>query len=185
MIVLNTERWTGGELPHHEEKDHGLWTRRPGRRLFLRTAAVLAGGVVAAMSRRVGAEDCAQPVRTPILGPYYLDGPEERNDTGDGIVVRGKVLSADCQPIAGAVVVRWHANTLGVYEEYYRASMPVKDDGSFEMSTIKPGKYSNLDRHIHWYVTAPGHVPVIAQLQWTDDQEIEGEATFDFSMEKG
>jgi len=185
MITRKIERFTGTDLPHHDEESRSLWAWRPGRRLFLMTAAVLTGGLVASVTRRVVAEDCTKPSRTPILGPYYLGEPEERYDTGDGLIVRGKILSTDCMPIAGATIVRWHANRLGVYEEHYRAIMATKADGSFEMSTIPPGKYANLDRHIHWYVTAPGHAPLIAQLQWTDDQAIEPEATFDFSMEKG
>jgi protocatechuate 3,4-dioxygenase beta subunit len=147
-------------------------------------AALVTAGIVASVSRRSGADNCQKPSRTPILGPYFVGETQEKYDTGDGLIIRGKVLAADCTPISDATIIRWHANRFGVYEEYYRAAMKVKADGSFEMSTTPPGKYANLDRHVHWYVTAPGYTTVVAQIQWTDDRVIESEATFDFSMEK-
>jgi len=188
MTTLKSEPFLGGDLPHHEEGHRRVLVQSAtciDRRIALRTLAVLSGGLLVTVSRKVVADDCTKEARTPILGPYYLGEPEEKYDTGDGIVVKGRVLAADCTPIAGATVVRWHANRFGIYEEYFRATMPVKADGSFQMSTIKPGKYANLDRHIHWYVSAPGHTPVIAQIQWTDAEEIPAEATFDFSLTKG
>jgi protocatechuate 3,4-dioxygenase beta subunit len=87
-------------------------------------------------------------------------------------------------PIAGATIVRWHANDLGFYEELYRAKMIAKSDGTFAMSTIAPGQYANLARHIHWYVVADGYRPVIAQTQWADDETIAGKKTWDFSLVK-
>jgi hypothetical protein len=181
----------GLDVPHHGAGPFGppAPARRPparalGRREALGAIAALGGGLTLAPPRRGAARSaaCAPAVRTPIEGPYFFGEPEEKYDTGDGLVVRGKVTANDCAPLAGATIVRWHANRLGVYEEYYRATMAVGADGSYAFSTIKPGKYADLDRHVHWYVTAPGHRPLLAQLQWRDDETIAGEATFDFVL---
>ena len=89
-----------------------------------------------------------------------------------------------CEPIPGAVIVRWHANASGVYEEYDRARMTVPSSGAFEMSTIQPGQYANLDRHIHWFVTAPGYQSLTAQLQWASSVVIPPTETFDFTLQR-
>lgn len=175
MSRLIFETFQPGSLPW------GPRTTLLGRRGALRLAAAVGGGLWL-MQRPGRAEDCALPARTPIEGPYFLGEPEERNDTGDGLVVQGRVQTATCEPIPGATVVRWHANRFGIYEEYYRATMLTGADGAFEMSTNPPGKYANLDRHIHWYVTAPGHAPLLAQLQWADGETIGGEEIFDFTL---
>ncbi|MFS8066406.1 MAG: hypothetical protein ACMG6S_08530 [Byssovorax sp.] len=189
MSEWKTEPFEGLELPHHEGDRYRGRLSRPAavinRRFAVKALIAGAGAVLFTAARRTLADDCTQPSRTPIQGPYYLDDPDEKYDTGDGIVITGRVLGIDCKPIPGATIVRWHANQVGVYEEYYRASMAVKSDGSFELSTIKPGKYSNLSRHIHWYVTAPGHAPITAQVQWTDAEEIPSSMQFDFSLTKG
>ncbi len=189
MSAWKVEPATAMEQPHHEGGRYRGTLMRPStlidRRFAVKAILVGAGALLFTAARRTLADDCAKPSRTPIQGPYYLDDPAETYDTGDGIVFKGRVLGPDCTPIADAKIVRWHANQVGVYEEYYRATMAVKNDGSFEFTTIKPGKYSTLDRHIHWYVTAPGHVPVTAQMTWTDAEEIQSSARFDFSLVKG
>jgi protocatechuate 3,4-dioxygenase beta subunit len=178
------------DLPHHAPRPGGAppLARGParalGRRAALGAAAALGGAAALALARRVAAQSaaCAPVSRTPIEGPYFLGEPEEKYDTGDGLVVRGRVTTPDCAPLAGATVVRWHANRHGVYEEYFRATMRADADGRFEFSTIKPGKYANLARHVHWHVSAPGYQPLLAQLQWADGEAIAGEATFDFAL---
>ena len=189
MSQLKMEPFGASELPHHEGDRHRGSLMRTStvidRRFAVKALLVGAGAVLFTAARRTLADDCTKPARTPIEGPYYLGDPVERYDTGNGIVVKGRVLGPDCSPIAGATIVRWHANQVGVYEEYYRATMVPKSDGAFEFSTIKPGKYSTLDRHIHYYVTAPGHVPVLAQITWSDAEEIPSSLQFDFSLTKG
>jgi protocatechuate 3,4-dioxygenase beta subunit len=152
------------------------------RRALLGVLAAIGGGLALGL-QRVAQADCVVTVRTPIQGPYYLGDPEERYDTGDGVVIRGTVVdAATCEPIVGARIVRWHANDAGFYEEFYRAQMQTKSDGSFEMSTIAPGQYAGLARHVHWYVTADGYAPITDQIQWNDGVVIQGTETFDFSM---
>ncbi len=145
-------------------------------------SVVGAGLLVPSFKSAFGAE-CALPPRTPIEGPYFFGSPEEKTETGGGLIIRGVVRDVNgCQPVSGAQIVRWHANTSGVYEEYYRALMVTKTDGTYSLSTIKPGAYANLDPHVHWYVTASGYQPLIAQIQWPRNSQIPDNASFDFSL---
>lgn len=155
------------------------------RRSFLAALAALGGGLALGAPRLLRADTCATTARQPIEGPYYLGDPRETNDTGDGLVVTGRVLDATtCEPIVGATIVRWHANREGVYEEYYRAKMPVGADGNFRMSTQPPGAYANLDPHIHWYLVADGYAPLTTQLQWARGTAIPTSTIFNFAMTK-
>jgi hypothetical protein len=175
-------RWIveGPQTPEHWSRRIATPVARVSRRELLEVSAALGLGLWLSADE---AQACAQPPRTPIEGPYALAEPEEKWETGTGLRVRGQVLDATtCQPVPGAVVVRWHANRAGVYEEYFRARMTLPADGRFELSTIPPGQYANLDRHIHWHVSAPGYRSVIAQLQWPSTARIGGVETFDFSL---
>ena len=154
------------------------------RRALLGVLAAIGGGLALGL-HRIARADCVSAARQPIQGPYYLGDPEEKYDTGTGVILKGKVVDAQtCQPVVGATIVRWHANDAGFYEEFYRAQMRTKSDGSFEMSTIAPGQYAGLARHVHWYVTADGYKPVTDQIQWNDGVAIQGTETFDFSLTK-
>lgn len=166
------------------QSDQRLLQRLP-RRSFLAALATLGGGLAFGLPRILRAETCETTARQPIEGPYYLGDPRDTNDTGDGLVVSGRVVdAATCAPIPGAVIVRWHANREGVYEEYYRARMTIGGDGSYKMSTQAPGAYANLDPHIHWYVVADGYAPLTTQLQWRRGTTIPEIEAFNFAMSK-
>jgi hypothetical protein len=142
------------------------------------------GSVLPAFRAAFG-QSCELPPRNPIEGPYFFGDPEERDETGSGLVISGIVRdSATCQILSGARIIRWHANAAGVYEEFYRAEMKSRSDGTFRLSTIKPGAYANLDPHVHWYVTMPGYQPVVAQAQWRRNTPIPDTSSFDFSLKK-
>lgn len=153
------------------------------RRQLGKLAATLGLGMFGSAALRARAAECPLPARNPIEGPYFLGDPEQRSETGSGLIISGTVRdAANCQPIAGAHIVRWHANQYGIYEEYYRALMVVGAAGRFEMKTLPPGQYANLDPHVHWYVTADGYQPVIAQIQWAKRAPIPSSTRFDFSL---
>lgn len=153
------------------------------RRQLGKLAAAVGLGMFGSAALRARAAECPLQARNPIEGPYFLGDPEQRSETGRGLILSGTVRdAASCLPIPGARIVRWHANQYGIYEEYYRALMVVGADGTFEMKTLPPGQYANLDPHVHWYVTADGYQPVIAQIQWAKRSPIPAAATFDFSL---
>lgn len=134
--------------------------------------------------RKVAAGECATTQSVPIEGPYFLGAPQERAVTGAGLVITGRVLdAASCAPIAGATIIRWHANRFGIYEDYFRALMRTDAAGRYRMQSIVPGTYAGLQRHVHFRVSAPGHADLITQWQIADGLDPGPEILFDFVLE--
>jgi protocatechuate 3,4-dioxygenase beta subunit len=179
-----------GNVTHHLDLHQRISAMRQvhevnclSRRQLGKLAAAIGLGLFASAPLRALAETCVLPARNPIEGPYFLGDPEQRDQTGRGLVITGVVRdSVTCQPVSGARIVRWHANQYGIYEEYYRALMVAGTDGRFRLETLPPGQYANLDPHVHWYVVAEGYQPVIAQIQWAKGKVIPTTANFDFSL---
>ncbi|OGT27472.1 MAG: hypothetical protein A2Z17_02510 [Gammaproteobacteria bacterium RBG_16_66_13] len=105
---------------------------------------------------------------TPTLaqteGPYYKAGSPERSslveaDTvGEVLLLTGRVLTTDCEPVAGAAVDVWQADGGGVYDNVeYRLRGRVRTDGggAFAIETVVPGEYPGRTPHIHVKVFGP------------------------------
>lgn len=152
-----------------------------------RIVAGLALGAIAPLvltARKSAAASCQTTQSLPIEGPYFLGDPQRRDRTGVGLVLTGAVLDADtCSPIEGARVVRWHANRVGVYEDYFRALMLADASGLYRLQPIVPGGYAGLARHIHFHVSAPGHRDLITQWQIADGVDPDPEIRFDFALQ--
>ena len=106
-----------------------------------------------------------EPTQPDMLGPYYVpDAPVRTSvDTGD-YVTSGNVLSADgCQPIPGARIEFWLADSQGVYDDAHRATLPAGEGGEYRFESNFPGLYENRPPHIHVRVTAPGHQELVTQ----------------------
>lgn len=150
---------------------------------------VLGASVLAACAVQVDPDElAATPSETE--GPFFppdinierdadltrLAGRSERA-AGQLIEVRGRVLAPDGQPIAGARVHLWQANTAGRYAHpadsantapldpnfQGYAQLTTGADGGFSATTIKPGGYTvremgNAVRtpHLHWRVEHNG-----------------------------
>ena len=106
-----------------------------------------------------------------IQGPYYLDHGLERSDITEGrpgvpLSVRLQVLGVDCQPIPGARVDLWQADSQGIYSGYahqgdghvevdargqtYLSGIQYADGrGEVGFTTIYPGWYRGRTPHIH------------------------------------
>ncbi|HET7398763.1 MAG TPA: catechol 1,2-dioxygenase [Intrasporangium sp.] len=144
-----------------------------------------------------------------IEGPYYVPGspdqgakgtvPMREGETGTPLVWTGKVTSTDGSALPGAKVEVWHADADGFYSQFapglpewnLRATFTTDDDGSFEITTIKPAPYQIptdgacgrliaaagwhawRPAHIHVKVSAPGHELLTAQLYFPGDQHNE------------
>ncbi|HYD35704.1 MAG TPA: hypothetical protein VD999_06565 [Vitreimonas sp.] len=97
-------------------------------------------------------------------GPYYqANSPFRTNiapevNTGQKLIVSGKVLKSDCQVPAGSVVIDiWQANESGNYEdEWYRGQVTTQSDGSYYFETVIPLGYGQgtayRPPHIHFKV---------------------------------
>ena len=140
-----------------------------------------------------------------IEGPYYVPGspdqgskgsvPMREDEGGTPLVWTGQVTSVDGSPLAGAKIEIWHADDDGFYSQFapgipewnLRATFSADQDGSFEITTVKPAPYQIptdgscgkliaaagwhawRPAHIHVKVSAPGHQLLTAQLYFPGD----------------
>ncbi|MDH1765697.1 catechol 1,2-dioxygenase [Comamonas aquatica] len=160
---------------------------------------------------RMDAEDAALGIQngTPrtIEGPLYVTGaPVEqgfaRLDDGsdkDGhtLIMHGTVRGANGQPLPGAQVEVWHANTKGFYSHFdptgeqqpfnMRRTIIADGQGRYKFQSIVPvgygcppdgptqallnqlGRHGNRPAHIHFFVSAPGHRKLTTQVNIDGD----------------
>ena len=132
-------------------------------------------------------------------GPYYpladdipLDKDNDLVQLGDnltaasGIVtyVSGRVLDGSGNPIRGALVELWHADTNGVYTYSTGAGRNAAADpnfagfgqfvtgsaGAYKFRTIRAGLYTGRTRHFHWGITIPGQTSrFTTQTYWSGE----------------
>ena len=159
--------------------------RSPGhdrtRRQLLKLG--IATGMLAAWGPEGWAEDPMLPTPGTILGPFYpvirpveldtdltrLKGHRARAQ-GHVIHVAGRVLNVRGEPIRGARVELWQANSFGRYShpsdpnpapldpDFQGYGVQTTDrEGRFRFTTIKPGPYPDGPRtrapHLHFEVT--------------------------------
>jgi protocatechuate 3,4-dioxygenase beta subunit len=107
------------------------------------------------------------------LGPYHLDGHLERaviTAGGEGmrLVVKGRVLNSNCQPLAKAELDIWAANGKGVYSEtptgWCRGKVHTDNEGGYMFETVYPGPYLGRPRHLHLIIAQPGYTKVTTQM---------------------
>ena len=127
------------------------------------------------------------------LGPFYTRGAPEQSElcaSGSGgkerLMVSGRVLSADCKPLAGALVEVWHADASGDYSEFtrgkkddpaylLRASLKTSGDGRYVFSNIVPAQYPGRPRHIHYRVSHAAHATLVTQLYFGRERGVADE----------
>jgi protocatechuate 3,4-dioxygenase beta subunit len=165
----------------------------------------------AVMARGAPVEGCATPATLP--GPFYRsDAPALqlganlcRGGEGMPMTVTGTVTGPDGEPLAGALVEVWHANSDGRYENQDPDNQPEHNLrgrftadalGRFHFRSIRPAGYSlpddgpvgqlarriglSLDRpaHIHFAVTAPGYRRLVTSIFDGSDPAIDRDALF-------
>lgn len=124
---------------------------------------------------------------------------------GEPLAVTGQVMGPDRQPLPGALIEVWHANGAGRYENQDPDNQPEHNlrgrfttdaQGRFHFRTIRPGGYAlpddgpvgqlarrlglSLDRpaHIHFAVTAAGHLRLVTAIFDRADPAIARDALF-------
>lgn len=169
-------------------------------RLTRRALLTAGAGLAAAASPGLVAGARALTPANPE-GPFYpkhqqsdkdadltrIEGQEQRAE-GQVIRVTGQVLDEDGQPVEGAIVDVWQANTWGRYHhEADPATAPVDPgfqgwamirtdaDGRYAFKTVKPGAYKvggNWTRppHIHFRVSRRGYHELTTQMYFADEK---------------
>jgi catechol 1,2-dioxygenase len=139
-----------------------------------------------------------------IEGPLYVAGAPESagharldngNEPGETLVMRGRVVGEDGQPVKGALVEVWHANHLGNYSHFdksqaafnLRRSIRTGEDGVYSFRSVVPigysvppqgktqqlldqlGRHGHRPAHIHFFVSAPGFRKLTTQINIDGD----------------
>jgi protocatechuate 3,4-dioxygenase beta subunit len=119
---------------------------------------------------------CRAPAETTPAqteGPYYTERPPRRRSfveagvRGRRLVLRGRVLSTDCKPLAGARVDFWQADGEGEYDNqgYRLRGYQLTDaKGRYRLTTVAPAQYESRAPHIHVKVTPRGGETLTSQL---------------------
>jgi catechol 1,2-dioxygenase len=142
-----------------------------------------------------------------IEGPLYVAGAplaegEVRMDDGSELdtatvmFLEGVVRDTDGQPVAGAVVDLWHANTQGNYSYFdqsqsaynLRRRIVTDAEGRYRARSIVPcgygcapdgptqecldllGRHGQRPAHIHFFISAPGHRHLTTQINLAGEQ---------------
>lgn len=176
-------------------------------------AALLAAGlgVEKYLDIRMDAADREADIHggTPrtIEGPLYVAGapihdgvsrldinPDE--DAGP-LIIRGTVTGSDGQPLPGAIVECWHANSKGFYSHFdptgaqsdfnLRGAVRTGADGKYEFRTLMPvgygcpphgatqqllnviGRHGNRPAHVHFFVTSDKARKLTTQINISGD----------------
>ena len=108
-------------------------------------------------------------------------------DPGMPLAISGRVITIHGEPVPGATIEVWQANHGGLYdlEGYrYRAAITPPPTGAYTFESIMPGHYpARVARHVHYFVTAPGHKPLTTQLYFATDEVFDGNPDKNFTKD--
>lgn len=146
------------------------------KRFLLTLAAVALVGSVG--STATAAEAARDATRDTGTGPEYQPNSAsttelwQPGDPGERLNLKGRVLSTDGKPLAGATVEMWQADGAGSYRsERYRATLRTDADGSFRVKTVVPGQHL-WKKHIHVRVQREGYEPLATQILFKGDPHL-------------
>jgi protocatechuate 3,4-dioxygenase beta subunit len=123
----------------------------------------------------------AEPTRRQTEGPFYKPETPERTDfsadgEGAALVLVGRVLTPQCEPLPRAVLDFWHADSEGRYDGAgfrFRGHVFTDASGAFRLTTIKPSGYGYASAarppHIHVKAQAPDTALLTTQLYFPDE----------------
>lgn len=179
----------------------------PHRNEFVLTSDVLGlSSLVDLLNSSMGATEGS------VVGPFHAElspvvpvGSDLIKDNdGDPVLLRGRVLDLENRPIAGAVLDFWQTAANGLYPaqdphqhpENLRCRMHTGADGKYEMRVIRPsaypvpydgpvgdllragGRHAWRPAHFHFIVSAPGFHSVVTELFNAEDTYIDEDAAF-------
>lgn len=148
-----------------------------------------------------------------VLGPFYVAGaPNYENGAnicldgkGEPLLVRGRVVDNDGNPVEGASIDVWATNDDGFYDvqqkgiqpdynlrgvftsdangEYWFRTVkpryyPIPDDGTVGKMLAALGRHPNRAAHLHFIVKAPGFDTVITHIFTPDCRYLTEDTVF-------
>ncbi|NKB16737.1 MAG: 6-chlorohydroxyquinol-1,2-dioxygenase [Sphingomonadales bacterium] len=141
-----------------------------------------------------------------VASPAFENGADiARHGSGEPLVVTGRVMGLDGQPIAGAMVDVWQADERGFYDVqkpgevpdanlrglfeadgdgrfWFRSILPcyypIPTDGPVGAMVLASGRHPYRPAHIHFVAQAPGFMPVTSHLFVEGDPYIESDVVF-------
>jgi len=149
-----------------------------------------------------------------VFGPFHRLGAPElpaggniapRDKTGTPTLVSGRVLDLDGQPIKGALIDVWQAQSSGLYDSqdeglggelHMRGRFRTDAEGCYRIRTVLPvnypipsdgpvgamlratGRHPWRPAHIHFVVSADGYEPVTTHIFDRTDEYIGSDAVF-------
>jgi protocatechuate 3,4-dioxygenase beta subunit len=139
----------------------------------MRKGLILAAGLLCSGVAFAQQSGCGAPTPADQEGPFYKAGAPlraslaEKGSKAEKLVLEGRVLSAACEPIAGATLDFWQADADGAYDNSgyrYRGIVRTDAEGRYRLETILPPPYLGRPRHIHVKVGRPGARVLTTQL---------------------
>jgi protocatechuate 3,4-dioxygenase beta subunit len=130
---------------------------------------------------------CGAPTPAETEGPYFKAGsPSSSTLAADGMAgtplhLSGVVLDANCQPIAGAVLEFWQADSTGQYDNSgytLRRHQATSASGSYSLDTVVPGLYPGRTRHIHVKIQPPGGPVLTTRLYFPNEPSNSADGIF-------
>lgn len=146
------------------------------------------------------------------LGPFHAEGSPplevggdlKQNNAGEPMLVHGRVLNADGQPVVNAQLDFWQAAINGKYwqqdpaqdQHNLRFRMITGEDGVYAFTTVRPapytvpydgpvgdllragGRHAWRPAHFHFIVSAEGLRPLTTEVFFADDRYIDEDAVF-------
>lgn len=141
-----------------------------------------------------------------IEGPLYVAGApivegdvnlsDDADDTGT-LYMSGTIRGVDGEPVKGALLHVWHANSRGFYSHFdptgeqtpfnNRRRIRIGDDGRYAFHSKMPngysvppggatealmkavGRHGNRPAHVHFFIEAPGYRTLTTQINFGDD----------------
>ena len=158
----------------------------------------------------------ARATPATVLGPFHIAGSPELDfgaDMSDGVTgaplyIHGTVRDLDGDPVPGAVLDVWQADSEGAYEAQLevdearlRAKYAAREDGTYCVRTVAPLGYAiPMDgpggdliarteisyfrpAHVHVRLDAPGHEPLITHLFRAGSDYLDSDVVFSTKAE--
>lgn len=142
-----------------------------------------------------------------IEGPLYVEGAplvegdvdlsQDPDDGAETLYMTGHVRGPNGEPVKGAILHVWHANSKGFYSHFdptgaqtpfnNRRRIKLGDDGCYAFRSKMPsgyaippggaterlihalGRHGKRPAHVHFFVEAPGYRTLTTQINFGDD----------------